>query len=133
MVSPWISQTLARPILWTAVKYISKIVTRSKIETEVQHFSAHCSYVLKIWATTTGQAMAWLVPMALDHKFYLLGDLPKSVTDTDTLFIWATLNTDTSDKHSLFLLAVTYWKVMVAVIDCPHCHEWALMVLNSML
>ena len=33
--SPWVSQTLARPILWTAVKYIRKIVTRIKIETKI--------------------------------------------------------------------------------------------------
>ena len=30
-ISPWVSQTLTRPILWTAVKYIRKIVTRTKI------------------------------------------------------------------------------------------------------
>ena len=31
-ISPCVSQTLARPKLWTAVKYIRKIVTRTKIE-----------------------------------------------------------------------------------------------------
>ena len=35
MASPWVKQTLARPILWIAVKYKRKIVTRTKIETKV--------------------------------------------------------------------------------------------------
>ena len=35
MVSPWVSQTLARPILWTTIKCIRKIVTRTKIVTKV--------------------------------------------------------------------------------------------------
>ena len=34
-VGPWVSQTLVRPILWIAVKYIRKIVTRTKIERKV--------------------------------------------------------------------------------------------------
>ena len=72
-VSPWDSQTLASPILWTAVKYvyIRKIITRMKIETKVyvaSTFQTPCSYFFKNWAAKTGQAMAWLawpVPTAL--------------------------------------------------------------------
>ena len=35
MASPWVKQTLARPILWITVKYTRKIATRMKIEAKV--------------------------------------------------------------------------------------------------
>ena len=48
-VSPWVSPTLARPILLTAVKYIRKIGTRMKIGTKTQlaFFSWLYSYFLR--------------------------------------------------------------------------------------
>ena len=56
-IDPWVSQTLATPILWTAVKYIRKIVTRTKIETNIKHFSVNISYFLKL-SCQNCQAMA---------------------------------------------------------------------------
>ena len=59
MVSPWVSQTFARTIWWTAVKYIAK-----KDYYKNEDWDRYSTYfiigIFKIaWAAKTGQAMAW--------------------------------------------------------------------------
>ena len=70
-MSPWDSQTLASPILWTAVKNVYKKDCYKNKDWDkdiASTFQTPCSYFFKNWAAKTGQAMAWLawpVPTAL--------------------------------------------------------------------